>query len=97
MGAFCFQQQGQCKMDSRILLSTSWARHSIAVVQVLIAAEEALRRLEVDNTERNAILDAFRYFEQRRADGESSQVSPAAAEEQATSCSEPIDSRPLTR
>ncbi|KAK9864085.1 hypothetical protein WJX84_012086 [Apatococcus fuscideae] len=65
--------------------------------QVLIAAEEALRRLEVDNMERNATLDAFRYFEQRRADGESSQVSPAAAEEQAASSSEPIDSRPLTR
>lgn len=69
----------------------------VRVQQVLIAAEEALRRLEVDNTERNAILDAFRYFEQRRADGESSHVLPAAAAEQATSPSEPIDSRPLAR
>ncbi|KAK9861860.1 hypothetical protein WJX84_003228 [Apatococcus fuscideae] len=65
--------------------------------QVLIAAEEALRRLEVDNLERNAILEAFRYVEQRRAHEDLSHELLADAQEQATSSSEPIDSRPLTR
>ena len=64
---------------------------------MLIAAEEALRRLEVDNLERNAILEAFRYVEQRRAHEDLSHELLADAQEQATSSSEPIDSRPLTR
>lgn len=32
-------------------------------MQVLLAADEALRRLQVTDAERNAILDTFRYVE----------------------------------
>ena len=66
-------------------------------MQVLIAAEEALRRLEVENVERNAILDAFRYIEQQRAANDASPGVHADDQEQAASPSEPIDSRPLAR
>lgn len=36
-------------------------------VQVMVAVDEAMRRLQIENIERNAILDAFRYSDARNA------------------------------
>ncbi len=66
-------------------------------MQVLIAADEALKRLEVDNVERNAILDAFRYIDQQRTADDSILGLRASDQEQAARSPEPIDSRPLAR
>ena len=81
-----------------------------ALAQVLNAAEEALRRLQVSGAERNAILDTLRYFDDllqrsQRASQESvaaastgSASAPAAdvASERAAPA-ESSSSKPLTR
>lgn len=36
-------------------------------MQVMIAVDEAMRRLQIQDIERNAILDAFRYSDARNA------------------------------
>lgn len=77
--------------------------------QVLLAAEGALRRLQVSGAERNAILDTFRYVDgisaQRSAaaDADAAGRDAAAAEALArqqsapASTSEKTESKPFTR
>lgn len=79
--------------------------------QVLAAAEEALRRLQVSGAERNAILDTLRYVDhlaalraasagEEAAAGDRDAAAAAALARQqstATSTSEPSESKPFTR
>jgi len=81
------------------------------VWQVLAAAEEALRRLQVSGAERNAILDTLRYLDHLAALRAASAGEEAAASDcdaataaalarqhsTATSTSEPSESKPFTR
>lgn len=78
-------------------------------MQVLAAAEEALRRLQVSGAERNAILDTLRYVdtltersraaeEEEAAANASHRAEQAAAETaQAATMAESSDSKPFTR
>lgn len=49
-------------------------------MQVMIAVDEAMRRLQIQDMERNAILDAFRYSDARSAAAQSN----AQQQQQAT-------------
>ena len=75
-------------------------------LQVMIAVDEALRRLEVSAPERNAILEAFRYADARNAAAMATAV--AAAQQEAAEAAvaagdhqqapQPVlTSKPLTR
>lgn len=68
-------------------------------LQVLLATEEALRRLEVTNDERNAVLEALRYCAQRpRSDNPSTQASIASSELSKTTSSNATDNiRPFAQ
>lgn len=44
----------------------NWLGLMLCELQVLLAAEEALRRLQVTNEERNAILETLRYCDQKQ-------------------------------
>ncbi|KAL3155667.1 hypothetical protein ABBQ32_012695 [Trebouxia sp. C0010 RCD-2024] len=57
--------------------------------QVMIAVDEALRRLEISAPERNAILEAFRYADARNAAAMPSAV--AAAQQEAAAAAEAAD------
>ena len=72
--------------------------------QVMAAAEEALRRLQVSGAERNAILDTLRYVDvlveraqhaQRSASAAAE--SSAAARTESAPAAETSDSKPFTR
>lgn len=52
----------------------------VMCMQVMIAVDEAMRRLQIQDIERNAILDAFRYSDARSAAAQSS----AQQQQQAT-------------
>lgn len=63
------QQQQQAAASSRNegRVKQAVLYQSVSVLQVMIAVDEALRRLEVSAPERNAILEAFRYADARNA------------------------------
>lgn len=73
------------------------------VLQVLSAAEEALRKLQVSGAERNAILDTLRYVEglhERQLSHAQAAVGPVSApvsSPRAASHKEPSDAKPFTR
>ena len=78
----------------------------VTALQVMIAVDEALRRLEVSAPERNAILEAFRYADARNAAAMTTAV--AAAHQEAADAAVAADghqqaaqpmltSKPLTR
>ena len=74
---------------------------SSACMQVMLAINEAMRRLEVSDAERNAILGTFRYLEGRHA-ALTDQIAEDQAVSQADSAQTPhtqqqTDVRPLTR
>ena len=48
-------------------------------MQVMIAVDEAMRRLQIQDIERNAILDAFRYSDARNAAQSAQQQQQQAA------------------
>lgn len=50
------------------------------LLQVMIAVDEALRRLEISAQERNAILEAFRYADARNAAALASAIKAAQQE-----------------
>lgn len=70
----------------------------LCVTQVMIAVDEALRRLEVSAPERNAILEAFRYADARNAAAVTTAVAAAqqeAAEAAAAADDHQQDSQPM--
>ena len=79
----------------------------LLALQVLIAAEDALRRLQVSGAERNAILDTLRYVEglhERQLSHAQASTGPHQAARQpggapsgADSGKEPSDAKPFTR
>ena len=76
----------------------------LCALQVLIAAEDTLRRLQVSGAERNAILDTLRYMEglherqlsHARASSGPHQA-PSKTESRADHEQEPSDAKPFTR
>lgn len=73
-------------------------------MQVMIAVDEALRRLEISAPERNAILEAFRYADARNAASMAAAIQAAqqeAAQEADSARSQQaaplLTSKPFTR
>lgn len=61
----------------------------VTTLQVMIAVDEALRRLEISAPERNAILEAFRYADARNAAAMTTAV--AAAQQEAAEAAAAAD------
>lgn len=87
-------------------VKTSALYRPVNALQVMIAVDEALRRLEISAPERNATLEAFRYADARNAAAMTTAV--AAAQQEAAEAAMAADghqqatqpmltSKPLTR
>ena len=68
---------------------TSLPSLAASLLQVMIAVDEALRRLEISAPERNAVLEAFRYADARNAAAMTAAV--AAAQQGAAEAAEAAD------
>ena len=79
----------------------------LLLLQVLIAAEDTLRRLQVSGAERNAILDTLRYMEslherqlshaQASTGAHQASPEPDNTSSRANHAKEPSDAKPFTR
>lgn len=92
----------------QVSVVSSFVTLTLLVLQVLAAAEEALRRLQVSGAERNAILDTLRYVDslaertraveaEEAAAAAASHTAEQAAAEESASMAESSESKPFTR
>ncbi len=84
-----------CSTDGKQGLCHTWqhASNFFSAVQVLTAAEDTLRRLQVSGAERNAILDTLRYMESLH-ERQLSHARASTGPHQAPSKMDPNSSRP---